>query len=329
MRGRRKYMRNSRLKHILIIAVVFVAASAICSSAWSEESASKKKKKYPHPHTLHLEVMSQKAADISADEIKDWSGFFRSLQSKINILPIRVESRMLMSSFRPDALNSDEKAVVINEINKLLLDEKFSSHLKGAVTFSAESIKLESDYGKSKDREDLKWLNRSIMSDMFAQIARKGKVIGLKQMTCATCHEAWGPKAWGQTEKGAVAGTKPMVDERAVMECFSKVIEGGKTMDECAEMVSIIKKSRIEPYGPLKNFIQRSNADGEIPFFVAVHPENPYTFKPLLKKLVCLECHGQERKVTKIKGKDGKMKEITVFYGIGIKKRHEQDHETE
>lgn len=323
-------MRNSRLKPILITAAVFIAASVICGPAWSEEQVSKKKKKYPHPHALHLEVMSQRAADFSTDEIKDWPEFFRSLRGKIDILPFSVESRMLMSSFRPDALNSDEKSVVIGEINKLLLDEKLAYHVKSAVSLSAESIKLESDYLKSKDREDLKWLNRNIISDMFRQIARKEKVRELKQITCATCHEAWGPKAWGQVAKGDASGAyKAAVDERAVTECFSKVIAGEKSMEECAEMINVIKRSRIEDPGPLKKFIQKKNTEGEIPFFAAVHPEDPYTFKPLLKRLVCLECHGQERKVTKFRGRDGKMKEIPVFYGMGIKKRHEHEHESE
>ncbi len=317
-------MQNRWLKPILITAAVFVAASVIYSPVWSEEAVSKKKKKYLHPHALHLEAMSQTAADLSMDEIKDWAGFLKSLQGRINILPLNVESRMIMGSFRPDALNSEEKAVVVGEINKLLTDEKLASHVKSVLSLSSGSMKLESDYMKSKDTEDLKWLNRSIVSDMFTQIPRKEKVRGLKQITCATCHEAWGPKAWGSVDK---AEAKPAVDERTAMECFSKVIVGEKTMEECAEIISTIKRSRIQDPGPLAKFIQRKNPKGEIEFFVAVHPEDPYTFKPLLKRLVCVECHGQDRKVTKVRGRDGKVKDIPIFYGLGIKKRHEHDHE--
>jgi hypothetical protein len=78
----------------------------------------------------------------------------------------------------------------------------------------------------------------------------------------------------------------------------------------------------IEDPGPLKKFIQRSDTKGEIPFFVAVHPENPYTFKPLLKKLVCIECHSRERKVDKVMGHNGKVKDIPIFYGVGSEKPH-------
>ncbi|MCL4456461.1 MAG: hypothetical protein M1147_02335 [Nitrospirae bacterium] len=321
-------MRNSWLKPILIIAAVFVAASVVCGPVWSEEAVSKKKKKYPHPHALHLEAMSQTTADISMDEIKDWPGLMRSIKGKIDILPLSVEARMIMGSFRPDALNSDEKAVVAGEMNKLLSDEKFGSYVKSTVALSAATMKLESDYMKSKDTEDLKWMNRSIVSDMFTQIPRKEKVRGLKQITCATCHEAWGPKAWGQVGKGD-AYNAAVINERAVTECFSKVIAGEKGMEECAEMINIIKRSRIQDPGPLAKFIQRKNEKGEIEFFAAVHPEDPYTFKPLLKRLVCVECHGQERKVTKFRGRDGKVKDIPIFYGLGIKKRHEHEHESE
>ncbi|MBI5212074.1 MAG: hypothetical protein HY957_01715 [Nitrospirae bacterium] len=323
-------MRNSRLKPILIIAAVFVAASVIYSPVWSEEPVSKKKKKYPHPHALHLEAMSQTAADLSMDEIKDWPGLMKSIKGKIDILPLSAEARAIIGAFRPEAMNSDEKSVVVGEINKLLQNEKLVSHVKTVLPLSSGSMKLESDYMKSKDTEDLKWMNRSIVSDMFTQIPRKEKVRGLKQITCATCHEAWGPNAWGQVEKGDASGAyKAAVDERAVTECFSKVIAGEKGMEECAEMISIIKRSRIQDPGPLAKFIQRKNTKGEIEFFAAIHPEDPYTFKPLLKRLVCLECHGQERKVTKFRGRDGKMKEIPVFYGMGIKKRHEHEHESE
>jgi hypothetical protein len=73
----------------------------------------------------------------------------------------------------------------------------------------------------------------------------------------------------------------------------------------------------VEPYGPLKNFIQRSNVEGLNAYLVAVHPEAPYTFKPLLKRLVCVECHGKEKKVDKVVGSAGETKAIPLFYGAG------------
>lgn len=300
--------------------VTFLLLTAYCllpTSAWSEEQVSKKKKKYPHPHTLHLEVVSQKTPDFSIDEIKDWPGFLRLLQSRLSDLPFSIEARMVIKAFKPDALNSDEKTIVVNELNRLLMDETFGPQRKSIAAFSSETKKLESDYIKTKGKEDLKWLNRGIINDLFPQISRKGRGEELKKITCATCHEA--------VAEGVKEADKAGVDEKSVMECFSKAIAGEKTMEECKQMADLLKRTRIEPYGPLKNFIQRKDAQGEIPFFVAVHPENPYTFKPLLKRLVCVECHGYDRKVSKVRGRNGKVKEIPIFYGLGIKKRHEHD----
>lgn len=309
-----------RMTHCLLLVTVLFCISSL---VWAEEPGSKqKKKKYPHPHALHSEAKSERSTDFSVDEIIDWPGLLRTLQDRLNILPLSPEARMVISGFKPDALNSEDKTVTVNEINKLLIDEKLNSKVEKIVTFGSETKKLESDYRKTKSREDLKWLNRSIINDIFPKTPRIAKVKELKKITCATCHEAWGPKAWGVIEGMEVKEPyKAIIDEREVMECFSKAITGEKTMEECIEKVNMLKRARIEPYGPLKNFIQRSDPKGEIPFFVAIHPEDPYTFKPLLKKLVCLECHSSERKVDKVMGRDGKVKKIQVFYGAGSEKR--------
>jgi hypothetical protein len=141
------------------------------------------------------------------------------------------------------------------------------------------------------------------------------KAGGLKKITCATCHEAVAERV-KEAEKAGV-------DEKSVMACFSSAIAGDKTFEECKQMADLLKSTRIEPYGPLKNYIQRKDAQDERPFFTAIHPANPYTFKPLLKRLVCVECHGQDRKVIAVMGRDGKVKEIPIFYGLGSKKRIE------
>lgn len=310
------------------ISIFLLFSVALCTYNPAGAAEQEKKKKYPHPHTVHLEAMSQTVPDFFIGEISDWTSFSKSLQSVLKTLPFSPGSRVVMSNFKPEDLSSDEKAIVISELNRLLGDESLGAQVKHRVTFTGETRKLESNYIKTKNKEDLKWMNRSILSDLFPQITRKERTGELKKMTCATCHEAWGLKAWGQVEKADEKEPyKDAVGESAAMECFSKAIAGEKAVEDCVEMVNAIKKSRIEPYGPLKNYIRRSDIKEEIPFFAAVHPENPYTFKPLLKKLVCLECHGQERKVTKVKGKDGKLKDITVFYGLGIKKRHEHDND--
>lgn len=303
-----------------------IALLCICSFALAEEPKLKKKKVYPHPHALHLGAKSERSSDFSADEIKDWPGFLQSLQNRLNTLPFTVEARIVISGFRPDALTSDDKTIVINEINKLIIDERFRSNAEKIVTLSSKTKELESDYKKTRSREDLKWLNRSIINDIFPQTHRITKVKELKPITCVTCHEAWGPKAWGVIEGIEVKDTyKSIIDEREVMGCFSKAITGEKTMEECIEKVNIMKRTRIEPYGPLKNYVLRSDTKGEIPFFVAIHPEEPYTFKPLLKRLVCLECHSKDRKIEKIRGRDGKIKEIPIFYGYGLREKVKEE----
>ena len=71
----------------------------------------------------------------------------------------------------------------------------------------------------------------------------------------------------------------------------------------------------IRNYDNLKKFIIRPNLHGNPVLIEAVHPEDPYTFKPLLKRLVCLDCHAPERDIDKIKHADGKSHRIKFFYG--------------
>lgn len=307
-------MRYCGLRIISVIIVLLL----IVSFAWAGEVKKADRKKYPHPHTVHAEAISPGTADFSVDDIGDWKAFFMDLQGKLKVLPFSAEARIAINTFRPDALNSDERAVIINEINKLLTDEKLATNIKNLVPFSGDTRKSETVYRKSRDKEDLKWLNRAILNDMFPQTKRKEKIKELKKITCVTCHEAY-----AQVEKEI---REAGIDERVVMDCFAKAIKGEKSMNECVEKANMLKKSKIEDYGPLKLFIQRSNTEGQIPFFAAIHPEDPYTFKPLIKRLICLECHGQERKITKVKGRDGKIKEIPIFYGIGSEKR-KHEHE--
>ena len=96
-------------------------------------------------------------------------------------------------------------------------------------------------------------------------------------------------------------------------------------MGECIEKANIVRKSKIEPYGPLKSYIQRDKPEEMNAYLIAMRPDVPYTFKPLLKRLVCVECHSKDRKVNKVTGRDGKTKEIPIFYGLGIKARHEHE----
>lgn len=299
------------LRYGLRLVTVIIALSMTGVPAWTE-TAPKEKKKYPHPHTLHSEVMSEKSADLSIDEIKDWPVFLKNLQGNLNNLPLGDEARIVIRGFKPENLGNDEKTLVIGELNKLLADERLVSQARKVASLSAETKRAESDYRNTKTREDLRLLNRSILNDVFPQIERKQKIRELGKITCTTCHEAYAPVEKELKEAG--------VDEKSVMDCFSSAIKGEGMIEECVEKANVLKRSKIEDYGPLRNFIVRADTKGEIPFFVAAHPENPYTFKPLLKRLVCVECHGQDRKVTKVRGSDGKIKDVPVFYGLGSDK---------
>jgi hypothetical protein len=305
------------------IGMVLLFSVAWC--AYNQAGAAELKKKYPHPHAVHLEAMSQTSPELVTGEVRDWAGFSTAFHGALNALPLGSGARSVISGFKPGNPGREEKTVIVAELNRLLGDESLAGHAKRIAKFSGGTGKLEAAYAGSGSREDLAWMNRSILSDIFPQITRKKRTGDLKRLTCATCHEAWGQKAWGQVETGDFKAPADAADESAVRECVSQALSGEKDLETCVEMMNAIRKSRIEPYGPLKNYIQRSNLEEEAPFLVAVHPEDPYTFKPLLKKLVCVECHGQERKVTRVKGKDGKLKEIPVFYGLGSEKRRGQD----
>jgi hypothetical protein len=281
----------------------------VYGTARAEEAVSKQGKKYPHPHTLHMEAAGRITPEFSIGEIGDWRGFARSLQKKVNTLPFTQEGRMVIGGLKPDSLSSDDMALLVNELNRLLTDENVGAGQKG----------------KAGNTEDLKWINRGLLSDAFPQLARKEKGKTLKKITCTTCHEAY-----AQAEKDA---EKSNVNEKAVIECFSGAIsgkaEGKEAMEGCLKMADMLNKARIQPYGPLKNFIQRGVPEGDIPFFVAIHPEDPYTYKPLLKRLVCLECHGQDRKVDKITGRDGKVKKIPLFYGAGLRQKAKDESDAD
>ena len=303
----------------LLIALSLMALPGVCGSAWSEEATTKQKKQYPDPHRLHLEARSESSADFSIDEIGDWPGLLRSLQGKGASLQLDRQTKMILGVLKPEGLSGDDKAIVINILNGLLLEKSLASRARTLGQPGGETTKLQRTYATTKEVAGLKWLNRSVLCDSFPQLTRKKRSAELKKITCATCHEAFGATAWGQLESaGAANPGKETVSEGAVAACISQAIAGKKTIDECTEMVKAVRRSRIEPYGPLKNIMQRADADSEAAFFATVHPESPYPFKPLLKRLVCLECHSQNRKVDKVMGSDGRVKRIKIFYGAGV-----------
>lgn len=276
------------------------------------EGQAGKKKEYPHPHTLHMEARSERSTDFVQEDISDWPGLARALNARLKALPFSPEAVIVINNLKPDSLSSDDKAVVTAVMNRLLSDEKFFAQSKAGMT--DEIKRLEAEYRKTKSPQDLKFLNRAVLNAIFPQTARISKVKELKNISCGTCHETE-----EQAIKALLKGRD--ISEKSVLDCFSKALADKRLMEECIEEANILKKAKIEDYGPLKNFIQRKDAGNGLPFFVAVHPEDPYTFKPLLKRLVCLECHSAERKTDKVIGRDGKVKEIPIFYGAGSEKQ--------
>jgi len=58
----------------------------------------------------------------------------------------------------------------------------------------------------------------------------------------------------------------------------------------------------MKPDGVWKTFIVRNDLASESTYLAAVHPEKPYTFKPLLERLVCVDCHDADSKVKVLYG---------------------------
>ena len=311
-------MRIGGLRHFLAISSAFIIVSGLWHSAWAEAGAPEEKK-YPHPHAVHLHARGGETANLSAGEIDDWPEFVRSLRDTLRA-PVseklfRLESRMLLAGIRPAMVTEDAKVSIISEFNRQIADESLMSRLGSDVTSSPGTKEWIATYRKSGSPEDLRWLNRSVLSDIFTQVPRKQrKGVELAQITCTTCHEISNDR---QADAGANGSASSAIIERDVMDCFSSALTGERSMEECVEKANLLRGIKIKEPGPLKDVFQRSNPEDVNTFLVAVHPEDPYTFKPMLKKLVCLECHSKARKVDKVVGADGKIKDVPLFYGAG------------
>jgi hypothetical protein len=93
-----------------------------------------------------------------------------------------------------------------------------------------------------------------------------------RQKMCVTCHEAWVPADPGWMDSGVY---------------HPDVVMDPKTF--------------------WRRNIQRKEIATGTPYLLdAFHPEKPYTFKPLLERLVCVDCHGPDSKVK-------------TFYGTPLK----------
>ncbi len=278
---------------------LLLLGTALCSTALAvdETPTDKAGKKYPHPHTVHMNVMELNLPEFTRDDVSDWPKLVQDLKAAPPALPLSVEARMMLAGLRPMELSNGDRQVLVNELNKIL------------------ATWTEAEAGKGRPPEELKWVMRDRLVGLFPSLTSKKPGAQLGKITCGTCHESQVRMAREYMERQNLTS----FDEKTVLDCFNKAITGEKGFGECEAMAETLKKTRIEPYGPLRNFIQRPRKETEISFFVAIHPEEPYTFKPLLKRLVCIECHGAQRKVKvqKIRGRDGREKDMPLFYGVG------------
>jgi len=268
--------------------------------AADETPTDKDGKKYPHPHTVHMRVMEQNQPDFTRDDVSDWPEFVRDLRAAPPALPLRTEVRMMLAGLKTGELSRSDQQVLVNELNNIM------------------TLWAAAEAGKGMEPLAMKWRMRDRLAGLFPSLAEKKPLkpeTQLPKITCGTCHETQVQR----TREYIEGKNLTAFDEKTVLDCFAGAMAGERGFDECEEMAEMLKKTRIEPDGPLRNFIQRPRQETEIDFFVAIHPENPYTFKPMLKKLVCIECHSVERKVKveKIKGPDGKEKDMPLFYGVG------------
>jgi hypothetical protein len=315
---------RARAEHVgqphIVIAIVG-ALLCLWSAVWAGEEIPPQKKKFPHPHAVHLEMVEQSTPEFAVEEIANWAEFLRSFQTKIELFSLGADVRRLVSRARPETMNADEKAIVVSELNRLLGQPNAGIRGKQAAPASAETRKAAARYRKTRAPDDLRWLHRNLICDFFPQIARKTKDSELPPITCVTCHEGYAPAEQPRAE-GLAA---PDADERAVAECFAKAVAEGRSIQECLARAEALKAARIESPGPLRGIVQKRLPEGEIPLFAAMRPEDPNTFKPLLKRLVCTQCHGQGRTADRVKGRKGEMKAIPLFYGEGFRQIRPED----
>lgn len=302
--------------------MIFVSAVLCLGNAvWAGEDIPPQKKKFPHPHAVHLEMVEQSTPEFAVEEIANWAEFLRSFRTKLNLFSLGAEVRRLVSRSRPETLNADEKAIVVSELNRLLGQPNAGIRGKQAAPASVEARKAAARYRKTRAPDDLRWLHRNLICDVFPQIARKAKDSELQPITCVTCHEGYEPAEQRRAE-GLAA---PDADERAVAECFARTVAEGRSIQECLAKAEALRAARIESLGPLRGIVQKRLTESEIPLVTAMRPEGPNTFKPLLKRLVCTQCHGHGRTVDRVKGRQGEMKAIPLFYGEGFRQVRPED----
>jgi hypothetical protein len=291
------------------------------TTAWAGEVRPVLPKKVPHPHAVHLDLVEQSRPEVTLDEISNWPEFMAGFRARLDILSVSPEVRRLAARARADALTADEKAIVVGEVNRMLALPNAGLRTTAPVPASPETGQAAARHRRTQDPEDLRWLHRNLLGDVLPQLARKVRDPDLRPITCVTCHEGFAPPEGGR----GVAPEASGAEERAVGECVARAVATGGPVQECLARAARLRAARIEAVGPLRGVIQRALPDGEIPLYVALRPSDPYPFKPLLKRLVCTECHAHGRTVERVRGRQGEIKGIPLFYGAGFREIRPED----
>jgi hypothetical protein len=267
------------------------------------------------PHLVHFEIGRDiPPIGFAVDQIKEWPGLIKSFRSRLNDLPISRETKFLINHLMPAVVNEDEKKVIVGELNKLLLDKELYARVTGKMAFSSETQRLLAQYRHAPTEENLRWANRRIINDLIPEtpvvsVETGRKYNKLRGINCLTCHESWKER-------------KPSTDlherARSDEERLEQMVAAQKITPPPARAVVdkvVPDDDFLRQHETLKKFVVRSDKRQNPSLIEAVRPEDPYTFKPLLKRLVCLDCHGQDWEVDRIEHPDGKSHRIKFFYG--------------
>jgi cytochrome c553 len=278
---------------------LFLLVTGFCLPVQAEENvvSEKPEKLYPHPHSLHMNVMGQNVPEFNRADVMDWAKLIHEMRDAASTLSISPEIQMLLDVVTPTEMSDSDQYVVINELNTILMAW-------------AESERSEK---KVQNDLDLQWQIRARLIEHFPSLALRQPGAELSTMTCLTCHNNEGMQTGTYLKQHSLS----RLNAETVLDCFAEALAEGRKFGECETLAESLNQTDIEPYKASRNYIQRKKKDTDISFFVAFQPEDPYTFKPLLKNLLCVECHGSGRKVDEIRGKDGKMKKIPLLYGLG------------
>ncbi len=309
-----------------IFLIIFLAGVMVTtgfdgtSSAQSSGTTNAQKAAFRDPHLVHFEIGQDiPPIGFSIPEIKNWPDFVKGVQRNLKDLPFSHEMKFLIQSLIPTLISLDEKKVIVSEMNRFLVKPELYSQMTSKTTFSETTKELKETYLKSKTQEDLKWLNRSIINDLIpetpkVEVSEGKKFNKLRNINCLTCHEAWDARQ--QRREGDVAATRAdLKDLESLTEMISsQLIRPRPTPPPKPDKIRVDDEF-LKNYENLKKNIIRPNLHGNPVLIEAVHPEDPYTYKPLLKRLVCLDCHAPGRDIDKIKHADGKTHRIKFLYG--------------